>query len=287
MDKKQEKLLREYVRKQIVQPILEESKKEQQVRLWVRSVIREAMEEEEWTVIYEGKDVVPHPSTAINFLRDSFNKLTPNLEKDYKSLTTNPEQRVSFVKHYLSGIIRMFDQADGLSAEVDIENYSDLGLDKVSKPVTDNSSPEETADSIDDMEKQIQALQEVEEEEVETTKAVDVNVVDALKPDAAPKGGMEGEIDKTLTKTNKLDQDRGKFGKDVEGDVTGRNKAYDSLKNNNGYLLTNYKALGQDDDKMDFKKWSIYNLDLLFKGFEQELLEDPDLPEIANPDQQI
>jgi len=313
MNKKEEKLLREYVRRNIIKPTLasikEEKRKEDLARLWVRKQIREFKEQLEHTVIYEAADIKPHDKTYVNFLRDSFKKLMPNIENDYKSLTTNPEQRESFRNHYLAATIRMFDQIDGLSANVDIEDYSDLGAEPVMKdPDAANAENVETPeqpeasedaasveqsepasdvagaaeDDIDSMLNSLQEATELNEEELE--EAENFNVVKDLKPKKEKKG-LENEIDKEMQKKDILNKDREKFSQDVGGDLTGRNKAYDSFKKTKNYIHQNYSDLSDPDDKEGFKKWCIYNLKLTFDGFDNELQNNPDVPDIANPEQ--
>jgi len=305
MNRNEEKLLREFVRRTIVQPTLskikEEKRNQNRARLWIRSLIRESIQERDFNVIKEAKDSAkPHPKTSINFLRDSFRKLLPNLEKDYKMLTTSEEQRESFEKHYLAAVIRMFDQADGLSAAVDVEDYGDLGAEPVLKnpdeaPEESDTETPETQDSgeaseagdseIDDLLGDVETLQEGEDDLDKALQEVDVDVVSDLKPEEK-KTGLEGDIDKELTKKSEVEKDREKFGAGIEGDVTGRNKAYDSFKNTNNYILSNYRDLSDEADREEFKKWCIYNLKLSFDGFKQELKNTPDLPDIANPAQQ-
>ena len=282
MNSKEEKLLREFVRKTFVKKVLQEQKKamlqEQQVRTYVRALINEVAEEKSKTVIFEGKDQAkPHPSTAINFLRDAFRKLVPNLEKDYKLLTTSEEQRESFKNHYLAAMIRMFDQADGLSASVEAEDYDDIKGD------IEQKASEEGGTSIDDL-----ALEEDLELD-EALEEADINIVDELRPEEEPeeKEGFEGDIDKELSNKDKIMNDREKFGAGVEGDLTGRNKAYDSFKNTKSYPLSYYQDLSNQADREEYKKWAIYNLNLLFKGFEQDLKANPDLPNISDPQQQV
>lgn len=283
MNNEDEKILREFVRRTFVKKMLQEQKEamlhEQKVRTYVRSLIREVVEEESNTVIFEGKDQAkPHPSTAINFLRDAFRKLIPNLEKDYKLLTTDPEQRESFKNHYLAAMIRMFDQADGLSASVEAEDYDDIKGD-IEQKVADDAG----GTSISDL-----ALEEDLSLDMALEEA-DINIVDELKPEEEPeeKEGLEGEIDKEMSNKDKIMNDREKFGAGVEGDLTGRNKAYDSFKNTKSYPLSYYQDLSNQSDKEEYKKWAIYNLNLLFKGFEEDLKANPDLPNISDPQQQV
>lgn len=301
MNRKDEKLLREYVRKKFVQPAIElieeQRKAEESARLWVRSHIRVFQEQQEFTVINELKDSKPHPKTSINFLRDTFKKLLPNIESDYKSLTTSQEQRDSFRDHYLAATIRMFDQIDGLSGDVEAEDYGDLGAEPVLKDPDAASSAEapETSDAagpaeddLDAMMKDLENLQEADDELLDEDKLTerDVNVVDSLKKKEEPKG-IEGDISKEMKKNDALNADREKFGSDVGGDLTGRNKAYDSFKKTNNYIVQNFNSLGNEEDKEEFKKWCVYNLKLTFDGFDQELKTNPDLPNIADPSQQV
>ena len=289
MNKQEERLVREFVRKTFVKQMFEHKKreflKEQRVRSFVQQLISETMEEKSKTVIFEGKDSAkPHPSTAINFLRDAFRKLVPNLEKDYKLLTTNPEQRESFKNHYLAAMIRMFDQADGMSASVNIEDYADIDTGSAELQAPPEEGAEETGDtSLDDI------LAEQDDDLSRELREIDVNVVDEFRPDPEEeeeKEGLEGEIDKDMKKKDALEVDRQKFGAGISGDLTGRNKAYDSFRNTKSYPLTYYQDLSDSKDKEEYKKWAIYNLKLLFDGFEEDLKSNPDLPDIADPQQQ-
>lgn len=288
MNNKEEKLIREFVRKTFVKQMFEKEKRqfleEQKVRSYVQHLISETMEEKSKTVIFEGKDSAkPHPSTAINFLRDAFRKLVPNLEKDYKLLTTSPEQRESFKNHYLAAMIRMFDQADGMNASVSAEDYADIDTTSAElKAPPEESVDESTGD--DELDSLLAEYDEVDS----TLREVDVNVVDELRPEEEEKkDGLEGEIDKDIEKKDALEKDREKFGSGVGGDLTGRNKAYDSFRNTKSYPLSYYQDLSNGNDKEEYKKWAIYNLKLLFDGFEEDLKSNPELPDIADPNQQV
>ena len=48
--------------------------------------------------------VAPHPSTGINVLEDLLKKVIPQIEAEYKKLTTSPEQRSSFRTHIINAI---------------------------------------------------------------------------------------------------------------------------------------------------------------------------------------
>ena len=122
MNNKDEKLLREFVRRTIVNPAMEllkeEKRREDAVRLWVRSQIREFQIQEACTVIHEAKDMAnPHPNTGINKLRDAIRKAKPSIKSKFQQLTTSEEQRTSFIAHLLNAFISLFQQLDALNAQ--------------------------------------------------------------------------------------------------------------------------------------------------------------------------
>ena len=126
MNSKDEKLLREFVRKTFVAKMLQEEKEkfllEQKIRSWVRSLISEVQEEKENTVILEAKETAnPHPNTGINKLRDSIRKAKPSIKTKFQQLTSSGEQRESFTNHLLAAFVRLFDQLDALSASEEAE----------------------------------------------------------------------------------------------------------------------------------------------------------------------
>jgi hypothetical protein len=48
--------------------------------------------------------VAPHPSTGINVLEDLLKKIIPQIEAEYKKLTTSHEQRASFQTHIINAL---------------------------------------------------------------------------------------------------------------------------------------------------------------------------------------
>ena len=50
-------------------------------------------------------DPAPNKSTGINVLEQLLKKIVPVLEDDYKSLTTNSDQRKSFRSHILNAVV--------------------------------------------------------------------------------------------------------------------------------------------------------------------------------------
>lgn len=92
----QEMVLRKYIRRAI--SIVESKNAQKQmaqegkIRQFVRKLIREAEEDH------------PHDSTGINVLEDLLKKIVPVFEKDYKSLTTDNNQRLSFRSHIVNAV---------------------------------------------------------------------------------------------------------------------------------------------------------------------------------------
>ncbi|MDP3987250.1 MAG: hypothetical protein Q8P81_03435 [Nanoarchaeota archaeon] len=77
------------------QHFLNEQKQEQLLREYIKKVIKEASAED---------SEVPHASTGINVLEDLLKKIIPIIEDDFKSLTTDPEQRNSFRSHIINAV---------------------------------------------------------------------------------------------------------------------------------------------------------------------------------------
>ena len=83
----QEQILREYIRKRLIEKEKNRLTEETQLRKVIRRLLTEA----------EATDEVPAESTGINVLADLLKKIIPTLEDGYKNLTTDKEQRDSFI----------------------------------------------------------------------------------------------------------------------------------------------------------------------------------------------
>lgn len=95
-----EKQLRKVIRQAILlnearkrKERIEEYKEEHQLRLIIRKLLAEAVE-----------DQPKHDSTGINVLEDLLKKIIPVIQADFKVLTTSKEQRDSFRAHMLNAI---------------------------------------------------------------------------------------------------------------------------------------------------------------------------------------
>ena len=289
MNHKDEKLLREFVRRTIVKPavqILEEEKRrEDSVRLWVRSHIREFIEKDYNTVINEAKDMAnPHPSTGINKLRDAIRKAKPSIKTKFQQLTTSSEQRESFTNHLLAAFVRLFDQLDALSAEGSVEDVAGDETLAVEPAETDTLQAPDDGD-IDDIEKELDSLMEAltltEEEEEELGDDNDV-VSDELTAEKESAKNLS-QVEKDVEKKKSQESEREQFGGGLEGDSTGRNQAYDTFNLVQSYFSDAYLDLNNADDKEMYKKWGLYNLKLLLDSYEEELSPNLETPDIQNP----
>jgi len=289
MNNKDEKLLREFVRRTIVKPAMqvlkEEKRKEDAVRLWVRSHIRELQEQQFNTVIYEAKDMAnPHPNTGINKLRDAIRKAKPSIKSKFQQLTTSAEQRESFRNHILAAFVRLFDQLDALSAEGQPEDVAG-DQDLAAEPAETDTLQAPDESELDDIEKELDALMEAltlsEQEEEEEGDENDVVSVDLEKEKEDAKN--LSQVEKDVEKKKAQDREREEFGAGLEGDSTGRNQAYDTFNLVQSYFSDAYLDLNNGEDKDMYKKWGLYNLKLLLDSYEEELNPDLETPDIQNP----
>lgn len=285
MQEKQEKLLREFIKRTFVSNLLKEQREEYAVRSYVRSLISEVREEQTLSTLFEAKDMAnPHPNTGINKLRDAIRKAKPSIKTKYQQLTTDPEQRESFKNHFLTAMVRLFDELDALNAQAkevdfDAEEFKmDPAQSDLKAPPSDLSSDEMAADIGDDGD--LDSLLEAIDVEVE-----DVDVVSDEFNDAEDK-----EVEKNKTQAQKDfekktdDEEKKKeFGSGVEGDSTGRNQAFDAFNLVQTYFSDAYLDLNNPEDIEMFKKWCLYNIKLLLDKYETELASSPEEPNIEDP----
>jgi hypothetical protein len=157
MQNKQEKLLREFIRRTFVSNLLKEQREEHAVRMYVRSLISEVKEEQTLSTLFEAKDMAnPHPNTGINKLRDAIRKAKPSIKTKYQQLTTDPAQRESFKNHFLTAMVRLFDELDALNAQGAEPEDVEAALDDeaitsdLEAPPDDATSDDLAADIEDD-----------------------------------------------------------------------------------------------------------------------------------------
>ena len=104
----EEKVLRENIRHMIRHVKQKKLNEEDDLR----NVIRKFVDHEIYLMEASVPDVSPTPnkSTGINVLEELLKKIIPVLEVDYKSLTTNNEQRLSFRSHIINAVVNTLTQ---------------------------------------------------------------------------------------------------------------------------------------------------------------------------------
>jgi hypothetical protein len=292
MNSKDEKLLREFVKKTFVAKMFREEKEkflqEQKVRSWVRTLISESQEETTNTVIFEAKEQTnPHPNTGINKLRDSIRKAKPSIKTKFQQLTSSAEQRDSFVNHLLAAFVRLFDQLDALSASTDeLEMDSEVGsLETGGTPQPELSAPPEGTDIESDLEDEldIQLENVLREIDIDLEDADDNDVVSDELDAEKEQGKQLSQVEKDVEKKKSKDSEREEFSSGLEGDSTGRNQAFDAFNLVQSYFSDNYLDLDSPEDQSMFKKWGLYNLKLLLTSYEEELNPGLETPNIQDP----
>ena len=300
MNQRDEKLLREFVRREMVQPILEQKRNEEKVRKWVRGLIREAREENYLSTLYEAKDMAnPHPNTGINKLRDAIRKAKPSIKAKYQQLTTDGTQRESFTNHFLTAMVRLFDELDALNAqgkeaedvagELDTVDAGDSDLQAPPDDTTSDEMADDIEGGLDDLENLQESLIEailkeveieIDDDDPETADVVSDEFDDADEKEAEKN---KTQAEKDFDKKSNDDEKRKEFGAGVEGDSTGRNQAFDAFNLVQTYFSDAYLDLNNPDDIEMFKKWGLYNIKLLLDKYEEQLNTNPDTPDIQDP----
>ena len=300
MNQKEEKLLREFVRRKWVKPLIEQKQKEERIRKWVRGLIKEAREENYLSTLFEAKDMAnPHPSTGINKLRDAIRKAKPSIKTKYQQLTTDSQQRESFTNHFLTAMVRLFDELDALNAQgKEAEDVAgeldtvDAGGSELEAPPEDTTSDEmagDIEDGLDDLESLQESLIEAILREVD----IDIDedgpetgdvVSDEFKAEEEKeKINNKTQAQKDFDKKSDDNEKRKEFGAGVDGDSTGRNQAFDAFNLVQTYFSDAYLDLNNPDDIEMFKKWGLYNIKLLLDKYEEQLSSSPEAPDIQDP----
>ena len=265
---KEEKLLREHIRKKLISRRASLIKEEMKLRSVIRKLLHEG----------DISDVHPHRSTAINTLEDVLKKAIPTLRTDYKRLTTDKSQRDSFRAHILKAMEdsvapSMNNAKYGaggtlLSEPSNLETDDTETEEPVEEPTTEPAEEEETGDAaVDDLAAELEALEEAE-----------VDIVDDEDPQNKPDDEKKLNVEPDEEPDEKSD-----FGAGLEGmDETGRNMAYTTFRKISQYILDAFDMLANLKDKEVFIDYLLTNTKLYFDKFESELqktVDEPDSPE--------
>ncbi len=282
-EKREEQILREHMRKAYVFPILKQIEEENKVRAWAKSLIAEVRSNMVLETLFEAKDTTnPHPNTGINKLRDALRKAKPSIKTKYQQLTTNPEQRETFSNHFLSAMVRLFDELDALNADGDI-------ADEILSAPTDDFELESPPDDFENnIEKGLADLVEGVLQELEIDIENDEDPVDVVSDEfedsqESTKEKKQSQVEKDVEKKKNQDKEREQFSNGLDGDKTGRNQAFDAFNLVQSYFSDSYLDLDNDEDKEMYKKWCLYNVKLLLDKYEEELIANPEPPQIEDP----
>ena len=242
MNANEEKVLRENIR-QMIRFI--KQKKASQTQLdeqKLRGIIQKLIEVEELKEALPDDKPTPNKSTGINVLEDLLKKIIPQLEIDFRQLTTSDEQRKSFRAHILNAVINTL------------------------TPTTVNTQAGDVEAEVTAAEEEVEEL--AEEVDIEIGAEDDEKFID-IRTDAEK--AEEEEEEETDPKEE--------FGAGVQGaDETGRNVAFQSFNKVEGPIIDAYELLSNSEDQELFYDYLIANLKLYFDKFESELattVEEP------------
>jgi len=188
----------------------------------------------------------PNRSTGINVLEDLLKKIIPQLEIDYRMMTTADEQRESFRAHIVNAVVNTLTPSE-INTEAGEEEDEEMRL-----------AAARDTDLSEDIEIEI---------EDDADKFIDIRT-------DAEKTAEEEEEEETSPEEE--------FGAGIEdADETGRNMAYNSFKKVESNVIDSYELLSNEDDQELFYDYLIANLKLYFDKFESELT-----PEVEEPTNQ-
>ena len=236
----EEQLLREVVRKAIRLAKKQKLNEQKQDENILRQVVRKLISEK-----IAVADETPHQKTGINKLRKTLKKIIPTYRDEYLSLTTNKEQRESYVSFLVNGLKNL------LSA---IETNID--------------APQPSGQAMA-MEEEIDVTIGDEEDD----KFIDIGDMGVLDPEPEPE---EVDDDEQLLRKGLEDQDQ---SEDVQ---TGRNAALSVLKQIRGTVVSDFSELANDEDRELYYDYLMTNMLLWRDEFEDFLskgVEEPTTPE--------
>jgi len=137
------KFIAELFLREKIKKILKEISLKEKANLLLREHVRK--------LILEKSNVIDtnHPSTGINILEDLLKKIIPQLEQDFKSLTTSKEQRDSFRAHVLNALSKSLTTADINKNSFNNEITENIDND-INEKINVNVDNEEELSNIDD-----------------------------------------------------------------------------------------------------------------------------------------
>ena len=254
-----ELILRENIRKaiRIVQGRRQKTLTEEtKLRTIIRNLLNEEDSATEGPTMNTGGNALDQMLLNTNTLSE--------LESAFKTLTTSPEQRLSFRAHIINAVVK----ALGIERVSGLPNAADGAGEAVGGE-----------DPLAALEEAVRALYEAElsigdtpEEEVEAAAG-------------APKLGQEPEQDDDPLETEREEFAAG-VGVDDTEDKTGRNYALDAWNKVAKNVTEAYANLGNEADRKQYYDYLITNLKLYFDQWESELEGTPEEPTTPEYDQE-
>jgi len=116
----------------------------------------------------------------------------------------------------------------------------------------------------------------LDEQEMGEELDIDIGRSDPTKDDKFI--DIRTDAEKSAEEEKVVDDPRDAFGAGVEGELTGRNVAYDSFKQAETQIIDHYELLSDPEDQEIFYDYLIANLKLYFDKFEEELDASVDEP---------
>lgn len=253
---KEEQALRKHIRALIKKKHQKQINEEQQIRGFVRKLIKEVKIEDS-----------PTKSTGINKLISVLKIIFPTIERAYKSLTTDKEQRISFKKHLVHAVINTLSPQDAI----------DSALDEPSGAMAESLLKEQelAPDPTKFIDIGIRTDKEKEEEEVEA----------AADKEAEDKIAKEEEVEtkkKDLEAFEDISGEKRPFPEIAGLDLTGRDDAVETYKRVIDAIIRGYGKLHNETDEAHFKDYLVTNTLLYMDKWEDDIATE--LPDLTTPE---
>jgi hypothetical protein len=134
-----EQIIREHIRKKIVENLKQKTIAENKIRNFVRLLVEAETGTEEAS-----------SKTGINVLADLLEKIVPVLEDDYRMLTSSEEQRESFRNHIVHAIKNSLRPIEAASSAEDLpENYQfNVNLQSITEEIKIDLDPDGDSEEV-------------------------------------------------------------------------------------------------------------------------------------------
>jgi hypothetical protein len=278
MNAKQERLLRQHIRKRIAEKHEVALKEQKVITLQenrIRNIIRGILINEASDVNFETMS----QSTGINVLRQTIKKVSGILQRSYMTMTSSKEQRESFRAHILRNVVDLFIRVDLLSDNDEAgEGEEAVAQAKAGSKTEPQALPkeptapaeEEPAKGKEELEEEIDVDVNDDEEDADAVPAKPAAPVTSPDQKGADPGNfakMDKEQEQDLSKQVKAKE----FIKLPGEDPTGRNIASETFPLISTSIAEDYAILSLQKDKEDYKNYMLANLKAYFDQYEQKI----------------